>query len=403
MINLIKNSYSTGNAKENFTSFLVALAFLFNSICLLANILVPSLTNFGELCVVVILISGINVCISSSLRINVKLLCTNILVLFAFLVSFVFYGSSIVIGTLMINYIVWGIGITTIMTQRYDIRATLNYAFWIATIIIVFELVMDPHENYDAMVWTYAVFPCIAVSIIHFFYCRLEKALLRIAYIPCMIMLIKFIMHSNRGGIFSMIVLLCLVSIKSARRMDHRLKNKRLMVVVLLFVAFIIALFFEQIIMFAYKVLESFDYEISALSKMYRLIEKGNYSNNRSELYAYAWSGFLKSPLWGHGVGGFSINHGGWVHNFILQLLYEGGILLTSLILIPLIGNCVFVMKEKQIAVEEYALFVLFFSVSIPRLFFSTELWNTQAFWMLFAFCVLIRSKYNNLRGDIAA
>lgn len=388
--------------KDNLISWIVAVAFLFNSICLLANILIPSVSDFGKLLIFGILLLGFVSCVISSMKINFNLLLINGVIFLAIIASYLFYNLSSVVMNLMINYFAWGIGITVIMMQRYDIRKTLNVSYWIAWIIILFELLTNANRNYESMVWTYAVFPCVAIVIVHFAYNRFSGFLLKMTYIPGFLMIVKFVLNANRGGIISILVLIFLILIKSANGTRGRVRNRKAVGMVLLLIAIFVGIFFGQIISFLYDFMLSINLEIDSIKKIYRLILEENLMNNREELYIYAWRGFLSSPIWGNGVGGFSVNHGGWTHNFILQLLYEGGLLLSLLVLVPLTKNSLFILKQKCITSYEYSMFVLLFSTSVPRLLFSTELWNTQTFWMLFAFCMLTRNKYNNHRGDIA-
>lgn len=388
------------NAKrEKRISIVISLAFLFNSICLLTNTLFPSVSNFGEMFVFALLLIGALICITSVMTINTTLLLINGTILIAMLLSFAFYDSNSDIKTLFINFIAWGIGITVIMMQKYVIRKVMDISFWMSVLIIAVDIITFAHERYESMTWTYAIFPCLAISIIHFNYCRFSKGYLKLAYIPGLILLIKFVFTANRGGLISLMVLLFLISIKSISKNSKHLKSHRMLAVVMLLIGVLIIVNLEPIVEYLYLALESRNIEISALSKMRRLIESDNLINNRDELYVFAWEGFLASPLWGNGIGAFSVNHGGWAHNFILQLLYEGGILLSSLILIPMIDSFLFVFRDNRIAGDEYSFFVLLFTTSVPRLLFSTELWNTQTFWMLFAFCIIIRYKYSEKRG----
>lgn len=401
MTNIMTGSYRY-RKKDNVISLIVAVAFLFNSICLLANILIPSVANFGELFIAGILLLGFASSVISSMKINFKLLLINGTILLAIIASYLFYNLSSIVMHLMINYFAWGIGITVIMMQRYDIRKTLNASYWIAFITILLEILTNANRNYDSMVWTYAIFPCVAIVIVHFAYIRFSGLLLKMTYIPGFLMLVKFLLNANRGGIISILVLTFFILIKSVNGTRGRVRNRKAVGIVLLIFALIIGVFFEPIISFLYDFMLSINLEIDSLKKLYRLILEENIMNNRNELYAYAWKGFLSSPIWGNGIGGFSVNHGGWTHNFILQLLYEGGLLLSLLVLVPLTKNSLFILKQNCITRYEYSLFILLFSTSIPRLLFSTELWNTQAFWMLFAFCMLTKNKYYNYRGDIA-
>lgn len=394
-----KSTGAKQNRKRNLTSFVVAIAFLFNSICLLANIIFPEINNFGELFVIFMLLLGIvSMLLRLSFKIRLNILLPNMFILILMLISYFYYNSSSTILSLMINYVVWGLGIVFIMTQGFDEKKVIEYSFWISTAVIIAELMVSANQRYELMTWSYAVFPCVATAIVHFWYCRFQKYRYYIFYIPSLIMLIKFILNVNRGGLLSLVALMLLIVIKSTKQKGGRLKNRRAITFVLSIAVLLFALFFEQIIVELYEYLSSIGYEITAIRKTYKLIITDNVANNRNELYSYAWNGFLESPIFGHGIGGFSINHGGWVHNFVLQLLYEGGILLSAVVLIPLVKNCVFVIRSTQITKYEYAMFILLFSTSIPKLLVSTELWNTQTFWMLCAFGVFISSVYSKSR-----
>lgn len=382
--------------KEFLTSLLISFAFLFNSICLLVNILIPSVENFGEIFVVAILLLGIGACAISSIKINYSLLRINVILLLAMLGSFLYYENDDAIKTLLTNFIVWGIGITILMMQEYSMEKVLSISFKVSIIVMIFDIITNADENYDSMVWAYAVLPCIAVTIVHFVYIRFTGLLSKIAYIPGFLMLIKFVLNANRGGLISLAVLVILLNFKAKDKSNNKLKNKYLLGTLLIILFVILIVFIEQITLYLYDTLASYGVEVSAIKKMYRLIEADNVSNNREELYNFAWNGFLSSPVFGNGIGGFSVNHGGWAHNLILQLLYEGGVILTALILVPLIKSSVFILKSTIVTVEEYSMYIVLFSTSIPRLLFSTELWNTQAFWMLFALCILIGTKYKN-------
>lgn len=371
---------------ENVYSILVALAFMFGSINLMVNILFPAIAGFGEILIVFILgVEIITLMISRKVIFNSSISAFFFILLWV-IISYISFSFSSIVLTLLINYVVWGIGIVIVMMQDYDIRKVINISFYIATFTIIIDLITSARNNYETMTWTYAIFPCIAVCIVHFCYCRFKPGLKQLLYIPGFIMCLIFILNANRGGMISLLTLVYLISIKTISKRTDKLRNKRLLNIVLLIVALVIALFWGQIITGIYYLTRSWNLQISSVQKMYRLFQAENITNNRIELYQYAWNGFLSSPLWGHGVGGFSINHGGWIHNFVLQVLYEGGIILFAVIIIPLVRSVTYFLKKENLSSEDYSLFVLLFCTSIPRLLFSTELWNTQSFWMLLAF-----------------
>lgn len=370
--------------KSIIVSILVSSAFLFNSICLLANILFPSVSGFGDIFIIFVLLVGIFICFPI-VRINWGNLTLNLILLAWMVFSYIYYSGDSTIAGLLKNFTVWGIGITIIMMQDYDLKLTLDFSLYVSFFVILFEVAGNGHLTYESMTWSYAIFPCIATMLVHFAYSRFDGVLKRLLYIPGFIMLVKFVMFANRGAIVSLMALLYLIAIKGIHA-KKELKNKKFLNIVLLVLLICVVLFYEEIIYFLYDFTTSLGYDISSVGKMYRLILEDNVTNNRSELYAYAMNGFLNSPLWGNGIGGFSANHGGWVHNIVLQLLYEGGILLFTIILVPVAMITIYFLKGKNIDRDMYAFFTLLFCTSVPRLLFSTELWNTQGFWMLIAF-----------------
>ncbi|SHF07159.1 O-antigen ligase family protein [Lactonifactor longoviformis] len=386
--------------RNTITSCLVAMAFLFNSICLLVGILFPAISGFGDVFVIIILFIGFLLCLTSPMRLIRNVIFMNLLLLLAIILSYIYYRFSPMIYTLMLNFFAWGIGIAVIMMQDYDLRKTINISYVFSTITCIFELIFNAHNLYEPMTWTYAIFPCLATIIVHFIYCRYSGILLKLFYIPGLLMLFKFFLYANRGGVVSLLLLIYLVSIKGKNSNSNKLRNKKILNILLLILLVCSVFFYEQIIAILYNLLSQRDIEVSALSKMYRMIGLGNVTNNRNELYIYAWNGFLESPLWGNGIGGFSVNHGGWTHNFVLQILYEGGIALFIIIIVPLVKIVVFFINGKQVTNEEYSLFALFFCTSVPRLLFSTELWNTQGFWMLLAFGMITIKKHKNIRKE---
>lgn len=379
--------------KEKMIALIIAMAFLFNAVCLAANLIMPSFVGFGDIFIILLLLVGLFLCFPvMKINRNIFFLCGTILVIM--LVSYFYYKQAPEIFSLLQNYIVWGIGISVILMQPYQLKTTLNAACITSCFIIVLDLVLNYDIHYESMTWTYSVFPCLSTMIVHFVYFRFETFKKKMLYIPGLILLFKFVLNANRGGLFSLAFLVYFILLAKVDKENQYTQKRTVLAVVLLLVIFIFAVNFDVIISMAYDLTRKIGLDIDAVNKMYRLLLSDNALNNRDALYEYAWNGFLHSPVWGNGIGSFSVNHGGWTHNLFLQILYEGGIILFLLIFMPLAKILMFALGDNHIHKEEYALFVLLFSSSIPRLLFSTELWNTQSFWMLLVFGLLLINKY---------
>ena len=388
------NGMEKNITKQKLFSVLITMAYLFNSICFLVNLLLPSITDFGDYFIIILLLIGGIICMISSFRINLTVLGINGFLLLFMIISYFYYDSDENIRTLLFNFVVWGICVTIIMTQKYDAQLMLDLSFGVSAVVMVLDILTNADENYDALTWTYSVLPCIAVTIVHFFYSRSNKLIAKVVYFVGLLMIVKFILNANRGGLLSLITVFIMLTFKKKNEKNNTLKCKWRLGTFLLIILIILVLLIKPVSLFVYDTLSTFGIEVSAIKKMSELIETNNIANNREELYDFAWNGFLHSPAWGNGIGGFSVNHGGWVHNIILQLFYEGGLLLALIVFIPLVRNCLFIIRDSRITAPEYSLFAILFSTSIPKLMFSTELWNTPTFWMLFSFCILLKSQY---------
>lgn len=375
------------NPRGFLRELLIAIVIMFNAICLLVNELMPSVSNFGDILIILVILCGAVACLLNGKILLRRFLLINGAILLWMLGSFVFYDFNQDIFSLLINYLVWGIIITFFMTLEYDIQKTLNIALPIASITLLVDLLCNGVAQYEAMTWTYAVFPCLCVCFAHMTLCKGQLGKLRwLYYLPAILMLFRFITEANRGGWVSLIVLVYLLTAKTKIQQDTKLRNRVLWNVLFVTSIVLAVFFYDWIITVLYKLTSGLGINIYSIEKMYRGIVADNITNNRTELYQFAWEGFLSSPIWGHGIGAFAVNHGGWPHNFILQLLYEGGILLFLLVMIPFGKILLAVMKSNSITTTDYAMFVCLFATSVPKLLVSAELWNAQGFWMLLAF-----------------
>ena len=130
------------------------------------------------------------------------------------------------------------------------------------------------------------------------------------------------------------------------------------------------------------NILLSFDIKLDFIQKTFRL--KKDISNGRDEITQYVVENIFKSPLWGHGISVIRYNTNGVIdypHNFILQLFYDGGILLA----VPVLY---FVIKMLWHAIwgennDKTILLVFFCLTCLPKMFFSTNMWENPSFWLL--------------------
>ena len=147
----------------------------------------------------------------------------------------------------------------------------------------------------------------------------------------------------------------------------------------------LIVLFFDTILYGAVDLLKNLGFESMQLEKMVKLYELGDLSDGRSDINALAVDGILKSPLYGHGLSASQpFTNYAYPHNFILQLLLDGGVVLFLIIMVPMIIHLL-KLKAKGTK-DEYLLLITLFFASVPGALFSLDIWENSRFWLFMGF-----------------
>ena len=97
---------------------------------------------------------------------------------------------------------------------------------------------------------------------------------------------------------------------------------------------------------------------------MIYLASNGDIMNGRTDIYRLAWEGFCDSPILGNGIGVFSDRFGGqnmpFIHNIVLQLLYELGILLPIPIFMIMINGLCRILLSHENDEKKFFFLILF-------------------------------------------
>ena len=139
------------------------------------------------------------------------------------------------------------------------------------------------------------------------------------------------------------------------------------------------------------------DWEVSVMAKFVKAIEQGDISNGRFEIWFASLRGFCAEPIWGHGIGQISRDLS-YVHphNSVVQLLYDGGLLLLALVLIPTCCIAIRFLRLRTKSLQHIMLVVLLiflFFISVPNSMLSGDLWSNSRVWLLVGFCLSLFAK----------
>lgn len=250
---------------------------------------------------------------------------------------------------------------------------------------------------YDAisMGLSYAFLTPVIASIVYIFvYFKHDKLLTRVLILP--IVFVNFIyatyliLYGSRGpllAIFLLIIYLLVVKYDSIR--NRIVINKRRVYFLLVLGVFLLVVFIP-IINVLNDLLQSYDLSFRFVEKILLMYEDGDISNGRTSIYEYTINSIFQRPIFGHGIGCFYKYYPDkdiqYPHNFILQLLYDGGIVLFLIIVIPVI----FGIKKwyKNSTIDEYVLMSILLFSSVPRSMFSGDLWESGLLWLFFGVIV---------------
>lgn len=392
--------FNIGVLKKNISEFCIA-------IILTANILSQIIKSEGFFGIL-ILGAFVLFLLLNPLKRNTALLDSNlviritapiIIVLIAFLFTILYYGFNDEIKNLFLFFLL--VGITSLFLAVY----TINYIqvlkkITVVSIIFVFFFVrMDfsildyGGETFDytgyLMAISYGILPFLLslISMWKISNSRLIKLLSIVFFLPYFIYLVVFGSRGAWIAFFMYIPLLFIIY------QNKKINLFRLIGILLLLYAFFAGLFY--LLMnnaFSQNIYDSYFVE-----KLMSIMQDGDFSSGRMDIYKYTWGEILRSPIWGYGIGAYDNFSGSYPHNFILQLLYEGGILLCLPILLILFKS-IHIMSSNKYNIEQRIFITFLFMNSVIRLFLSYNLWMSQFFWLLIGLTIHI--SYNQKREN---
>lgn len=129
--------------------------------------------------------------------------------------------------------------------------------------------------------------------------------------------------------------------------------------------------------------------------KTKRLLAKGDISNGRMELWKNIWKFIRLNPVTGYGIEATSrltSNKYPYPHNFMLQLILDCGLIGTYPIWI-FIKMMISYVKKEFWDIENNIQFIYFFSISIPIVFLSCDVWKFVSFWIFIGFGIRMTKK----------
>lgn len=254
--------------------------------------------------------------------------------------------------------------------------------------------------NQANMGTVYAILIWVIAGMCHFIYYRdMWRKLCYIFYIPSIVGLYGIIQFANRGAALSLITFVLLILYNRNGKNVENVTKKRIAIILAAVLGYVVILNFNTLFMFLYDILSKvLNTMPSFFVKMNKMIALNDISNGREPVYEAAIAGIKNAPLLGNGIEAFpAYTAYSYPHNFILQLVYEGGILFCVIPVITIVWVC-YKLLFSQIKDKDCQVFlILLFVQVIPRFLVSATIWKDKCFWLLVFYTFV---NYKKIKGE---
>jgi len=314
----------------------------------------------------------------------------------AFIMFFYYYTSSMIERPrvplpFLLGFTLLAFNLPSLL--KIDPRLTLRAAMTIPAIgVFLLGRVFIPEEENElgtvSMMRSYAfLVPVMANILYYLLYHKSERLskdfLFLIISVINLIYLYKILSHGSRGPF------LCIASLilfhwvlkkdESGNLIWSAGKNLTIGIIIMVIISF-----FKEIIFGISAFLNGLGIHLNVIDKFVRKsLETGDMSNGRTIIYQRAIQDIPDNLFFGHGMDLFEHNTGiAYPHNFILQIFYDGGLMLALLLLIPVIW-CL-IKKIRFDSHETYSMTLFLFFISVPGALVSSDLWQNERLWLFF-------------------
>lgn len=282
---------------------------------------------------------------------------------------------------------------------KIDVKTVLRWMMFFSALVIpisndFFKSVSTGYETIG-MSTTYNVLPFVIAAAIHFIYYRKNAGFwLWMGYGINIYYLVKIILLGNRGPIISLIVFGILV-IMHGMDSDGTIKKstgKNMFITLAIGVATILIISnIENMILSFHSWLQSMNMELAFVTKSVRKIGHGDITNGRQALFDFVIQGIKDNYLLGNGIASIkykSFGRYGYPHNLFLQMWYDLGVIMSLPLLFVVWKSIKKTMFEYIKNKDIVTMLILLFTLSIPRLCYSSEFWASTPFWLLIMFTI---------------
>lgn len=357
------------------------------------------------------------VCVVTSVWLSKKVVIQSpafflmLLVCISYIVTLIFHSSETTINIVQLMF--FSIIPIYLISQRIDPEKILRYSLYLSLISIPVtdDIFVIQYEKYSQsyMGNVFSILPTVIIAMIHFaMYRKNSNIVIKIAYVYNLYVLVKIMLYANRGAVACVLFCLLVLMLNTYENEKRvKLKTKKAMLFFVLFIVLIVVLVnLLPILEAASAFLEDiFGFVPSFISKMIKYLRDGDVTDGRIDINNFTIEAIKDKPLFGHGIETFEkyalVNASkSWPypHQYILQYLFEGGIVFSFIPIWLSLSLTVKVVVTGITEKREFALCCTLVCLCIPKLLLSTDVWDSTAIWMLITYSLIytIKQSRNN-------
>lgn len=305
-------------------------------------------------------------------------------------------------------------GVFTVFSFLIPFIATIDVRLFIKMIMIfslpaimVLDKVFAPlkyYLDYVSMGVSYSFLTPVIASVVYVacFYKQenlIQKIITILSFTINLVYAYNLFSLGSRGPVFAILSVVAFLFFLKHNTEYGGIKYTRLKIILGIITIVILYFTFIPVLTEIQVLLSDYDLSFRFIDKFVNLNQEDDITNGRDIVYDIVLTDISSSPLWGWGLDQLANQHHdlNYPHNFILQIIYDGGILFLIFFVVCLYKDIVTIWKRCTI--EEYALFSLLFFSSVPGALFSDDLWKNSSLWVFFG--ALLSKTFVNKNNNI--
>lgn len=305
-----------------------------------------------------------------------------------YIVTTTFVGPPRVSVALFSLFVVVGLILPcfTIVDGKYLLVSVMLWpSFAIFRLDQVFQMALS-WKDVISMDASYAFMTPVIASVVYLFtFYRNDKGwkklFITVIVLIDFVFFLKLFQFGSRGPLLAILLTIVFFLSTKYSKIKGGIFLSRKKVFAGLFFLFLLLFSIDFFFDFLISIMEKIGVNSTALEKIVRLSAEGNLSNGRGNIQILALNGFWDNILFGNGLDRFDANTGlAYPHNFVLQILYDGGLLLFCVLLIPIVAKTI--LNYKRCSYNRYVVQTFLLFSSVPYASFSQDLWENAVFWL---------------------